>query len=314
MTSPAAVQPGGRSEDHAAAQRPALIQVAARPGGLEASAARAGTVPVWAVVSAGLLPVLMAAGWLTAGALQPASYSPFRQTVSVLAGHGGTDRWIMTSALFLVGGCYLATAGGMTGLRKPARLLLIVAGLASIGIAASPEPASGSTPQHLAWTVLGAVTITAWPAVAAWRPPQRPLLLRARTTVIVTVAFTVLLGWLVVETQDGTALGLAERLVSGLQVSWPFIIAVALRRAHSGGPGTQPAAGGRAAWPDRCRRRRTPRTSSGSDQDPRAATASDRAAASWRMADSVQGPAAGRGSRSARHDPTRPRARGDSAG
>jgi hypothetical protein len=39
-----------------------------------------------------------------------------------------------------------------------------VAGLAAIGIAASPEPVCGSTPRHLAWTVLGAVTITVWPA------------------------------------------------------------------------------------------------------------------------------------------------------
>jgi hypothetical protein len=38
-----------------------------------------------------------------------------------------------------------------------------VAGLAAIGIAASPEPVCGST-LGTAWTVLGAVTITVWPA------------------------------------------------------------------------------------------------------------------------------------------------------
>ena len=69
-----------------------------------------GTVPWWAVFSADLAPVLLIGGWLAADAVQPASYSPIRETISVLAGAAGTDRWIMTGALFLVGSCYLVTA------------------------------------------------------------------------------------------------------------------------------------------------------------------------------------------------------------
>ena len=72
-------------------------------------------VPGWTVVTAGLAPVLATAGWLVADAVQPASYSPIRKTISVLAGHAGTDRWIMTGALFLVGACQLLTAAGLTG-------------------------------------------------------------------------------------------------------------------------------------------------------------------------------------------------------
>ena len=56
-------------------------------------------VPGWAVGTALLAPVVLVGGWLIAGALQPASYSPMRQTMSVLAGHSGTDRWVMTAAL-----------------------------------------------------------------------------------------------------------------------------------------------------------------------------------------------------------------------
>src|ERR1700722_1313519 len=61
-------------------------------------------VPVWAIVSAGLSPAVMTVAWLVADTLQPASYSPLRQTVSVLAGQAGADRWIVTGALFLIGG------------------------------------------------------------------------------------------------------------------------------------------------------------------------------------------------------------------
>jgi hypothetical protein len=169
-------------------------------------------VPGWTVVSAGLSPVLATGGWLIADAVQPASYSPIRQTVSVMAGHAGTDRWIMTGALFLVGACQLVAAAGLADFGVPARILLAVAGLTSIGIAESPEPVSGSTPQHLAWTSLGAVTLAVWPAFVARRAPPRPLILSGYGRAVVTAAFMALLGWLVIQTQGGRDLGLAERL------------------------------------------------------------------------------------------------------
>ena len=130
----------------------------------------------WAIISAGLAPVLLTGVYLMAGILQPASYSPVRTTISAMAGQAGTDRWVMTGGIVLVAGCYLVTAAGLTGARASARALLAVAGTAGIGIAASPEPARGATPRHLAWTVLGAVTIAVWPAFAARRTSPRPLI------------------------------------------------------------------------------------------------------------------------------------------
>jgi hypothetical protein len=191
----------------------------------------------WAIIPAGLAPVLLTGAYLIAGIFQPASYSPVRTTISVMAGQAGTDRWIMTGGIVLVAGCYLVTAAGLTGVRAAARALLVVAGLAGIGIAASPEPARGATPQHLAWTVLGAVTIAVWPAFAARRTSPRPLVLGVCGSAAVTAVFAALLGWLFIETRDGSVLGLAERLTSSIQTCWPFIIAVALRRTRRPGPG-----------------------------------------------------------------------------
>jgi hypothetical protein len=99
--------------------------------------------------------------------------------------------------------------------------------MVGIGIAASPEPASGATPRHLAWTVLGAVTIAVWPAFAARRASPRPLILSVCGSAAVTAIFVALLGWLLAETRDGSVLGLAERLTTSIQTCWPFIIAVA---------------------------------------------------------------------------------------
>ena len=186
----------------------------------------------WAIVSAGLAPILLTGAYLAAGLLQPASYSPVRTTISAMAGQGGTDRWVMTGGIVLVGGCYLITAAGLTGVRASARALLAVAGTAGLGIAASPEPARGATPQHLAWTVFGAVTIAVWPAFAARRASPRPLILSVYGSAAVTAVFVALLGWLLAETRDGSVLGLAERLTSSIQTCWPFITAVALRRTR----------------------------------------------------------------------------------
>jgi Protein of unknown function (DUF998) len=185
----------------------------------------------WVLVTAGLSPLLVIGGWLAAGAVQPA-HSPVRDTVSALAGQGATHPWIVTGALFAVGGCYLATAVGLTSLRIPARVLLAVAGLSSIGIAASPEPVVGSTPQHLAWTALGAATITVWPAFTVRRGPRQPLVLTGRGAAVVTVAFAILLGWLLAETRDGTLLGLSERVMSAVMTTWPFIVTLAVRQGE----------------------------------------------------------------------------------
>ena len=67
-----------------------------------------------------LSPVVMIGGWLAAETLQPPSYRRVRSTISGLAGLGGTGRWIMTSALFVVGAGYFATAAGLPGVQVPA--------------------------------------------------------------------------------------------------------------------------------------------------------------------------------------------------
>ena len=213
-----------------------------------------GTVPGWAVVSAALSPVLLVSAWLVADALQPASYSPMRQTVSVMAGLGGTDRWVMTGALLAIGGLHLVTAAGLTALRAPARFLLVVAGGASIGIALCPEPVVGSTPAHLAFTALGAVTIAVWPAFTATRAVPRPAILSPVGAAVATTVFLILLSWLAAETQGGSDLGLAERLSSSVETCWPLVVALSLRRIPrrpgAGRRRPQVAAGDPMAYPE----------------------------------------------------------------
>jgi Protein of unknown function (DUF998) len=187
-------------------------------------------VPGWAVGTALLVPVVLVGGWLIAGALQPASYSPMRQTMSVLAGDSGTDRWVMTASLLLVGSCQIATGAGLTGVRIPARFLLILTGLSTLGIAATPEPGTGPTSRHLAFAVSCVVTSAVWPVLVARRASAQSWILGICGCAAVTVIFAGLSCWLLIAARaDGGDLGMVERLTSAVQGLFPLVVALAVR-------------------------------------------------------------------------------------
>jgi Protein of unknown function (DUF998) len=205
-------------------------------------------VPGWAVGTALLAPVVLVGGWLMAGAVQPASYSPMRQTMSVLAGHSATDRWVMTAVLLVVGSCQIATGAGLTAVRMPARILLILTGLSTLGIAATPEPVTGPTSRHLAFAVSCVVTTAVWPVLVARRAPAQPWILSVCGGATVTVIFAGLSCWLLIAARDGGGdLGMVERLTSAVQGLFPLAVALALRQ-------TAPGAG--SLWGVRSRPRR----------------------------------------------------------
>ena len=216
-----------RSRRHHARPGPAQAVPADRPGLLWAGP----PVPGWAVGTALLAPAVLVVGWLIAGALQSASYSPMHQTISVLAGQSGTDRWVMTTALMLVGTCQIATGAGLTAVRMPARILLILTGLSTLGIAATPEPARGPTSRHLAFAVSCVVTTAVWPVLVAGRAPPRSWILSAYGCATVTVLFAALSCWLLIAARaDSVDLGLVERLTSAAQGLFPLVVALALRQ------------------------------------------------------------------------------------
>jgi hypothetical protein len=155
-----------------------------------------------------------------------------RETISVLAGYTGTDRWVMTAALLLVGSFQLATGAGLTAVRLPARLLLILTGLSTLGIAATPELATGPTSRHLAFAVSCVVTTAVWPVLVARRAPAPTRILSVYGCAAATVLFAGLSTWLLIAAQAGAGdLGLVERLTSAVQASFPLVVALALRRA-----------------------------------------------------------------------------------
>jgi hypothetical membrane protein len=199
------------------------------------------------LIAAAMIPVFLTVGYLIAGARQPESYSPVRQSVSVLAGHGGTDRWLMTGALLLIGGLYAVCGLGLRAITPATRVLLLISAAAGIGIAVCPEPAVGSTIQHSVCTAVGELSLAALPLVAGiWGLPDRVLSRRASAAGF--VLFLGLLGWLVLELVDGPQLGLAERVASSVQTCWPFVVGVALYRAQRPVLERHPQPGWQSAW------------------------------------------------------------------
>jgi hypothetical membrane protein len=177
----------------------------------------------WVITVAAIAPVALIGGWTLATALQPAGYSQLSQTISALAAHGARDRLVMTAGLAILGLCYLATSVGVGSAALPGRLALALGGLATIAVAAFPQPRHGSAVAHVISATIGFVALALWPVLAGRRGGGRAL--ARRTSVSATVVLLVLLGWFGVAL-GGHDVGLAERFLAGAESLWPLIVAV----------------------------------------------------------------------------------------
>jgi hypothetical protein len=184
----------------------------------------------WAVLSAGLAPVVLVGGWTLAARRQPGGYDAIRDTISALAGHGATDRWLMTAGLAGLGGCHVVTALGLRPAATPGRVLLATGGAATLLVAAFPVPRTGTSQAHFAAALVAFGALTLWPTLAAVRPPTAPALwaLRPDVCLAATAVMASLLGWFGVELfGDGSHVGLSERVLAAAQALWPLCVAVA---------------------------------------------------------------------------------------
>ena len=196
-------------------------------------------VPWWALASSAGAPVFLIGGWTLAAARQPPGFDSRTETISALASYAATDRWLMTLALGAVGAAHLVTAAGLRPAAPAGRLVLAVGGLTTLGVAATPLPAEGSSTAHGIAAAGAFVALAAWPALA-WRrgdaSPRWPLHWR-----VCLPAAAVLLGldgWLAMTLRTGTDVGLAERVAAGAQALWPLVVVSGLRWSRARGTRT----------------------------------------------------------------------------
>ncbi|MGQ0572664.1 MAG: DUF998 domain-containing protein [Pseudonocardia sp.] len=181
------------------------------------------SVPWWAKVSAAAAPALLIGGWTVAAARQPGGFDPVAGTISALAAHGATDRWVMTAALGGVGVSYVVTALGLRDAVPAGRVVLGVGGVATVGVAAFPLPETGDSAAHAVAAGIAFVSVAAWPAVAGRSGRSVPAGLRRPVALAAAAVLLGLVGWFAVEL-NGPRVGLAERVAAGAQALWPFAV------------------------------------------------------------------------------------------
>ena len=187
-------------------------------------------VAKWAWISSGAAPILLIGGWTFAASRQPASYDAVRDTISALAAHGASDRWIMTSALVGVGVCHVTTSIGLRAVRRRARGIYFVGGIATVLVAAFPQPSVGNSLAHSVSATVAITALSIWPLAARGRPAATALLGRFAATASTAVMAGLSL-WFVGELHGGVR-GLAERAATGAQALWPFFVVVGVERSR----------------------------------------------------------------------------------
>lgn len=200
----------------------------------DATVSRMRPVPWWAVLSATAAPVLLIGGWTVGAARQPAEFNSVRDTISALAAHGATDRWIMTTGLAGLGVCYLVTAAGLRPAALPGRIMLAIGGLANLAVAAFPQPEIGSSAAHVRAATVNFLIMAVWPALSWRRDRSAPLALRLSVACAAAAVMLGLVSWFAIELYDeGDYVGLSERVAAGAQALWPLVVVISARRRPS---------------------------------------------------------------------------------
>jgi hypothetical membrane protein len=186
----------------------------------------------WGLLSAAAAPVFLIGGWTVAAARQPERFDPVVDTISALAAHGATSRWIMTVGLAGLGACHVLTSLALRPAAPAGRWLLAAGGVATALVAVFPLPADGSgSPAHTVAATLGFVALAAWPALA-WRRDADGLPAPLRPAVALPAAAVLLglVGWFGAEVvAGGGRVGLSERVAAGAEALWPLAVVLGSR-------------------------------------------------------------------------------------
>jgi Protein of unknown function (DUF998) len=203
------------------------------------------TVPWWGTAAAVIAPCALISGWSFAAGLQPGSFDSVSRSISSLAAYGTTDRWVMTVFLIVVAGANAITGLGLRPAARNGRILLVAGGVFGLLVAASPQPAAGSSLRHVVVAGLSCAAMTAWPLAGLRREPWAPFGLRPGPAIWATGVVSVILGWFCFEVvTGGDMIGLAERTLTGAQTVWPLFVVLtvlAAGRTVRRRPAAQPA-------------------------------------------------------------------------
>ena len=190
-------------------------------------------VPWWGVLSSATAPVLLVGGSTIAATLQPPSFDPLTDTVSVLAAVGAVSRWLMTLTFLAVGTCDVITGLALRPASAAGRLILVAGAAVGMLVAAYPQQAGGGgSLPHAIWASVGFAALAVWPAGAWRRGPGVPWGLRPTVCAGAVAVLVCLLAWFAAEVVTGAGqAGLAERVLGVAQAVWPLTVVLSCRHS-----------------------------------------------------------------------------------
>jgi hypothetical membrane protein len=168
-------------------------------------------------------PVLFVAAWLIGGALEP-GYSPADDAISRLAAVGASMRPLLTAGLAAFALGMVAFASPVRArLAGPAWIAVLAAGVASLGVLATPLGTSATVDDlHGVFAVAGYVSLAAVPLLAASPLATAGRRRAAALSVVVAAAA----GLCLAATALGTFPGLLQRTGLTLLDGWIAVAAV----------------------------------------------------------------------------------------
>ena len=170
-------------------------------------------------------PVQSVLGGSLSAALWP-GYDPIVQTISELASPESPVRYLQSSFFILGALIDIVVALRFTVLAKPARVLIFLGGLATIGLTIFPTPLVGVSEPHRVFATISFVIFSIWPVFGMrlgreWPPIVRPLASIVATLVLGAIAIGFLAIWTNPEIQTA---GFWERAVTTSQAIYPALV------------------------------------------------------------------------------------------
>ena len=179
------------------------------------------------LVLAVLGPVQSVVGWSLSAALWP-GYDSIAQTISELASPESPVRYLQSS-FFLLGALIdIVVAWKFTVLAKPARVLIFLGGLATIGLTIFPTPLVGVSEPHRVFATLSFVIFSVWPVFGMRFTREWPPIVRPLASIVATLALgAIAIGFLSVWTNPEIhTAGLWERVVTTSQAVYPALVII----------------------------------------------------------------------------------------
>ena len=179
-----------------------------------------------AIFSAYLAPVFFIGGTLVSESAWP-TYNPIVQTISELAAGDAPTRVFMTTMFFLTGVCHIITAVFAVGIGRIGRVLLGLAGIATMAVALNPLPTvAGTSLAHRLSAMAGFFLLAAWPVFGMRLRKDVPWILRpigatAGTVILAAVCLWFLAIW---SSQSIGYVGLIERIAADSESLFPALV------------------------------------------------------------------------------------------